>query len=85
MEFKKYNHTKEEKKISDFWIKKGLFKPKKGKLNKKFAEIIRKKTINLVERKKFREYYSCKSGLGMGAKNFSWTAALYLDFKLNRS
>ena len=29
MEFKKYNHTKEEKKISDFWIKKGLFKPKK--------------------------------------------------------
>ena len=53
--------------------------------DKKFAEIIRKKTINLVERKKFREYYSCKSGLGMGAKNFSWTAALYLDFKLNRS
>ena len=52
--------------------------------DKKFAEIIRKKTINLVEKKKFREYYSCKSGLGMGAKNFSWTAALYLDFKLNR-
>ena len=53
--------------------------------DKKFAEIIRKKTINLIEKKKFREYYSCKSGLGMGAKNFSWTAALYLDFKLNRS
>ena len=51
--------------------------------DKKFAEIIRKKTINLIEKKKFREYYSCKSGLGMGAKNFSWTAALYLDFKLN--
>ena len=51
--------------------------------DKKFAEIIRKKTLNLVEKKKFREYYSCKSGLGMGAKNFSWTAALYLDFKLN--
>ncbi len=53
--------------------------------DKKFAEIIRKKTINLVEKKKFREYYSCKSGLGMGAKNFSWSAALYLDFILNRS
>jgi len=51
--------------------------------DKKFAEAIRKKTLNLVEKKKFREYYSCKSGLGMGAKNFSWTAALYLDFKLN--
>ena len=35
MEFKKYNHIKEEKKISDFWIKNGLFKPKKTKLNKK--------------------------------------------------
>ena len=51
--------------------------------DKKFAETIKKKTLNLVEKKKFREYYSCKSGLGMGAKNFSWTAALYLDFKLN--
>ena len=28
MEFKKYNHSIEEKKISDFWIKKNLFKPK---------------------------------------------------------
>ena len=120
MEFKKYNHKIEEKKISDFWIKKGLFKPKNNKYffpsinskhksfeekrywrgpvwvncnwilyqglknkDKKFAETIRKKTLNLVEKKKFREYYSCKSGLGMGAKNFSWTAALYLDFKLN--
>ena len=52
--------------------------------DKKFAEIIRKKTINLVEKKNFREYYSPKSGLGMGAKNFSWSAALYLDFILNR-
>ena len=53
--------------------------------DKRFAEIIRKKTVNLVEKKKFREYYSCKTGLGMGAKNFSWSAALYLDLKLNRS
>ena len=40
MEFKKYNHNIEEKKISDFWIKKGLFKPKKTKLNKKFSIVI---------------------------------------------
>ena len=40
MEFKKYNHTKEEKKISDFWIKKGLFKPRKNKLNQKFSVVI---------------------------------------------
>ncbi len=40
MEFKKYNHTKEEKKISDFWIKKGLFKPKKSKLKKNFSIVI---------------------------------------------
>ncbi|MDC3127519.1 class I tRNA ligase family protein, partial [Candidatus Pelagibacter bacterium] len=40
MEFKKYNHIKEEKKISDFWIKNGLFKPKKTKLNKKFSIVI---------------------------------------------
>ena len=40
MEFKKYNHTREEKKISDFWIKKGLFKPKKRKSNKRFSIVI---------------------------------------------
>ena len=40
MEFKKYNHLKEEKKISDFWIKKGCFKPKKGKTKKAFSIVI---------------------------------------------
>ena len=40
MEFKKYNHSIEEKKISDFWIKKDLFKPKKNKSNKKFSIVI---------------------------------------------
>ncbi len=40
MEFKKYNHIEEEKKISDFWIKNGCFKPKKNKLNKKFSIVI---------------------------------------------
>ncbi len=40
MEFKKYNHLKEEKKISDFWIKKGLFRPKKTNLKKNFSVVI---------------------------------------------
>ena len=40
MEFKKYNHLEEEKKISDFWIKNGCFKPKKRKSNKKFSVVI---------------------------------------------
>ncbi len=40
MEFEKYNHLKEEKKISDFWIKKGCFKPKKGKTKNTFSIVI---------------------------------------------
>ena len=40
MEFKKYNHSKEEKKISEFWIKNGCFKPKKNKSNKTFSIVI---------------------------------------------
>jgi len=40
MEFKKYNHLEEEKKISNFWIKKGCFKPKKGKTKKTFSIVI---------------------------------------------
>ena len=40
MEFKKYNHLKEEKKISDFWIKNHCFKPRKGKSTKKFSVVI---------------------------------------------
>ena len=35
MEFVKYNHLKEEKKISDYWIKNNCFKPRKKKSNKK--------------------------------------------------
>ncbi len=40
MEFKKYNHIKEEKKISDFWIKRGCFVPRKGKSKKTFSIVI---------------------------------------------
>ena len=40
MEFKKYNHLIEEKKISDFWIKKGCFKSKKSRSKKTFSIVI---------------------------------------------
>ena len=40
MEFKKYEHSKEEKIISDYWIKNNCFKPIKTKLNKKFSVVI---------------------------------------------
>ena len=40
MEFQKYNHLLEEKKISDFWIKKGCFKPKKRKSKNTFSIVI---------------------------------------------
>ena len=40
MEFKKYNHLVEEKKISEYWIKNSCFKPKKRKSNKKFSVVI---------------------------------------------
>ena len=49
------------------------------------SEIVKNKTIQIIEKKGFYEYYSCKNGQPMGAKNFSWSAALYLDLKLNKN
>ena len=46
------------------------------------SESIEKQGLN---KKGFYEYYSCKNGQPMGAKNFSWSAALYLDLKLNQN
>ena len=40
MEFKKYNHIVEEKKIYDFWEKSRSFKPKTGKKKKTFSIVI---------------------------------------------
>ncbi len=40
MEFKKYDHLKEEKIITDYWIKNNCFKAKKGKLKKRFSVVI---------------------------------------------
>ena len=64
----------------NWFIYKGL-KNKDNLLSKK----VKKKTIQIIEKKGFHEYYSCKNGQPMGANNFSWTAALYLDLKLNKN
>lgn len=45
----------------------------------KEADIIRLKTLELVDTKGFYEYFSPLTGEPAGAPNFSWTAALALD------
>ena len=51
--------------------------------DKNFSELLKKKTLELLENKKFHEYYNFKNGDCLGANNFSWSAALYLDLKFN--
>ncbi len=51
--------------------------------DKSFSSLIKNKTLDLLEKKKFHEYYNFKNGDCLGANNFSWSAALYLDLKLN--
>lgn len=52
--------------------------------DKEYSELLKNKTMELIEEKGFHEYYSCKSGNVMGANNFSWSAALYLDLALEK-
>jgi glycogen debranching enzyme len=47
------------------------------------AERIREGVFNLVKNQGFREYYDPTTGVGLGGKNFSWTAALVIDMILN--
>ncbi|MGG6296244.1 amylo-alpha-1,6-glucosidase [Leptolyngbya sp. AN02str] len=42
-------------------------------------------SIELVERAGFHEYFSPVTGEGLGSANFSWTAALLLDFLMEES
>jgi hypothetical protein len=44
------------------------------------ADYIRNQSIKIVEQHGPYEYFSAKTGEPAGAKNFSWTAALILDF-----
>ena len=61
-----------------------IYKGLKNK-DKFFSDKIKNKTIQILEKKGFFEYFSCKNGEPMGAKNFSWSAALYLDMMLNKN
>ena len=51
--------------------------------DKDFAQFLKKKTLKLLENKNFYEYYNYRNSECLGANNFSWSAALYLDLKLN--
>ena len=82
------HHSFEEKRywrgpiwINTNWI---IYKSLINK-NKSFAEKIKKQTIQLINQNGFHEYYSSKTGLPFGANNFSWSAALYLDFMFGRN
>lgn len=48
------------------------------------AEHLRTTTAQMIARSGFREYYSALTGDGLGAHDFSWTAALYIDLEDNR-
>ena len=52
--------------------------------DKKFADKIKEKTINLIKKNGFYEYYSFKTGEAFGANNFSWTASLFLDLLMEK-
>ena len=52
--------------------------------DKKFAQMVRIKTIDLVKKNGFYEYFNTKTGKAYGAKNFSWTASLFLDLILEK-
>ena len=52
--------------------------------DKNFANKIKEKTINLIKKNGFFEYYSFKTGKAFGASNFSWTASLFLDLAMEK-
>jgi glycogen debranching enzyme len=43
------------------------------------AELMKQDILELVAQQGFYEYYNPLNGKGIGAKNFSWTAALVID------
>ncbi len=53
--------------------------------DKEYSIKIKNETISLIENKGFHEYYSCNDGSVMGANNFSWSAALYLDIVMQKN
>ena len=53
--------------------------------DKNYSITIKNETISLIDNKGFHEYYSCNDGSVMGANNFSWSAALYLDLVMQKN
>ena len=53
--------------------------------DKDYSITIKNETISLIDNKGFHEYYSCNDGSVMGANNFSWSAALYLDLVMQKN
>ena len=62
--------------VNTNWL---LIKGLEGYGFKEEASQLRKKTIEMVERSGFFEYFSPIDGYGAGIAPFSWTAALILD------
>jgi glycogen debranching enzyme len=52
--------------------------------HKELAEEITRKSIELVEKSGFHEYFSPLDGSPAGVDNFSWTAALTIDMVSDR-
>ena len=65
--------------INSNWI---IYQGLKNK-DKNFAKLVKKTTLKLLEEKNFHEYYNYTNGACLGANNFSWSAALYLDLKFS--
>ena len=45
----------------------------------KLAKKIKTDTIKLTEKQGMAEYFDPHTGIGLGGKDFSWTAAIYLE------
>ena len=65
--------------INSNWI---IYQGLKDK-DENFAKMLKNKTLDLLEKKKFHEYYNYMNSKSLGANNFSWSAALYLDLKFS--
>ena len=50
----------------------------------KFADQLKAKTLELVAKSGFSEYFSPLDGAPYGIDNFSWTAALVIDLLLEK-
>ena len=47
------------------------------------ADWLRAHTLGITQKSGYREYYQPLTGEGLGAKGFSWSAALALDLLAN--